>query len=101
MSKVEVEYSLGTCWRLKTTFSFFSTLHSALFRGGSCPYSTKFAQDKTRTCTRVSTDDKASLCEKHFVEVVPAILGFRKGKITGRLAGVPGEGLTEKQLGFH
>jgi hypothetical protein len=61
----------------------------------------KFAPDKTRTCTRVSTDDKASLCEECSVEVVPAILVFRKGKTTRRLDRVTGEGLTEKYLGFH
>jgi hypothetical protein len=57
----------------------------------------KFAQDKTRTCARVSTDDKASLFEKDSVEVVPAILGIRKGKTTIWLDAVSGEGLTEKQ----
>jgi hypothetical protein len=61
----------------------------------------KFAPDKTRTCTRVSTDEKASLCEKCSVELMPAILVFRKERITRWLDGVTGAGLTEKHLGFH
>jgi thioredoxin-like negative regulator of GroEL len=44
------------------------------------------------------TDDKPSLCEKYSVEVVPTVLVFEKGKVTKRLDGVPGAGLSEKQF---
>jgi hypothetical protein len=46
----------------------------------------------------VKTDDKASLCEKYSVDIVPTVLLFEKGKVKKRLDGVPGAGLEEKHL---
>ena len=98
MSKINVEHEIGDI--LESKDKVF-----VLFYASWCPFSQrflpvfeKFAQDKTHKCTRVVTDDKSSLCEKYLVEVVPTVLVFRDGKLTRRLDGVPGEGLTEKQL---
>ena len=90
MSRVDVEYGLEDI--LKSKEKIF-----VLFYASWCPFSQrflpvfdKFAQDKTRKCARAVTDDKASLCEKYSVEVVPTVLVFGKGKVTKRLDGVPG-----------
>ena len=76
-----------------------------LFYASWCPFSQeflpifeKFAQGKTQSCVRVKIDDKASLCEKYSVEVVPTVLLFEKGVVAKRLDGRPGVGLKEKQL---
>jgi len=70
-----------------------------------CPFSQrflpifeKFAQDKTRTCVSVVVDDKAGLRQEFSIDVVPTVLFFEKGKLTRRLDGVAGEGLTQQQL---
>ena len=47
---------------------------------------------------QIVTDDKANLCEKYSVDVVPTVLIFEKGQVTKRLDGEPGVGLNEKQL---
>ena len=76
-----------------------------LFYASWCPFSQRFlptfekyAQSKEQSCLRDKIDDKASLCEKYSVEVVPTVLLFENGKVSKRLDGAPGEGLTEKQL---
>jgi len=43
-------------------------------------------------------NDKAKLCEKYSVDVVPTVLVFEKGAVTERLDGKQGAGLSEKQL---
>lgn len=98
MSRINVEYGLEGMLKSKTRVF-------VLFYASWCPFSQrflpifeKFAQDKTRRCTRVVTDDKASLCEKYSVEVVPTVLVFEEGKVVRRLDGVSGEGLSEKRL---
>ena len=98
MSKVDVEYGLEEI--LTSDDDVF-----VLFYASWCPYSQrflpvfeKFANNKTRKCAEVVVDDKASLCEKYAVEVVPTVLLLRKGKVKKRLDGVQGAGLTEKQL---
>jgi thiol-disulfide isomerase/thioredoxin len=98
MSKIDVEYGLDGMLKSKDRVV-------VLFYASWCPFSQRFlpvferyAKDKTRTCLRVVTDDKASLCEKYSVDVVPTVLLFEKGKVSKRLDGVPGAGLTEKQL---
>ncbi len=58
----------------------------------------KYSRAKPDSCLEVVTDDKASLCEKYNVDVVPTVLIFEKGKVTKRLDGAAGIGLTEKQL---
>ena len=98
MSKIDVEYGLDDA--LKSLNRVF-----VLFYASWCPFSQRFlpifekyARDKTQMCLQVKTDDKASLCEKYSVEVVPTVLLFQKGKVKKRLDGVPGVGLEEKQL---
>jgi thiol-disulfide isomerase/thioredoxin len=97
-SRVDVEYGLEDT--LESKEKVF-----VLFYASWCPFSQrflpifeKFAKDKNRRCSRIVTDDKASLCEKYSVEVVPTVVVFEKGKVTGRLDGVLGIGLSEKQF---
>jgi hypothetical protein len=47
---------------------------------------------------RIKTDDKAKLCEKYSIDIVPTVLLFEQGTVTKRLDGELGEGLSEKQL---
>ena len=76
-----------------------------LFYASWCPFSQKFlpifekyARENPENCLRIKTDDKAKLCEKYSVDVVPTVLLFEKGKVTRRLDGAPGAGLNERQL---
>lgn len=98
MSKIDVGYELEKV--LKSKGRVF-----VLFYASWCPFSQRFlpifekyAQDNPQNCLRVKTDDKAKLCEKYAVDVVPTVLLFEKGKVTRRLDGAPGTGLNEKQL---
>jgi thiol-disulfide isomerase/thioredoxin len=98
MSKADVEYDLENTLRSKDRVF-------VLFYASWCPFSRrflptfeKFAQDKTRNCLSVVVDDKASLCERHSVEVYPTVLVFDKGKVVRRLDGTLGVGLSEEQL---
>jgi thioredoxin-like negative regulator of GroEL len=98
MSRIDVEYDLDDVLKSKDSVV-------VLFYASWCPFSQRFlpifekyAQGKTQTCLRVKTDDKASLCEKYSVDVVPTVLLFEKGKVKKRLDGVPGAGLEEKHL---
>jgi thioredoxin 1 len=98
MSKLDVEYGLDDLLKSKDAVV-------VLFYASWCPFSQRFlpifekyARDKKQMCLQVKTDDKAGLCEKYSVEVVPTVLLFEKGKIKKRLDGVPGVGLEEKHL---
>ena len=98
MSKIDVAYDLDDV--LKTKSRVF-----VLFYASWCPFSQKFlpifkkyAQENSQSCLRVKIDDKAKLCEKYSVDVVPTVLLFEKGAVTKRLDGLPGAGLDEKQL---
>lgn len=98
MSKADVGYDPEDSLRSKDRVF-------VLFYASWCPYSRrflpifeKFAQDETRACMSVVIDDKASLCEKYSIEVYPTVLVFDKGKVTQRLDGVLGVGLSEEQL---
>jgi len=98
MSKIDVEYDLDDV--LKTKSMVF-----VLFYASWCPFSQKFlpifekyAQENSQSCLRVKIDDKAKLCEKYSVDVVPTVLLFERGAVTKRLDGTPGAGLDEKQL---
>jgi thioredoxin 1 len=46
----------------------------------------------------VVQDDQETLGDRYAVEVVPTVLFFRNGKVTRRLDGTLGVGLSEKQL---
>jgi thioredoxin 1 len=75
-----------------------------LFYASWCPFSQRFlpvfqkVAETSRDCLRVVTDDKASLCEKYSVDIVPTVLLFEKGTVTKRLDGEPGVGLNETKL---
>ena len=62
------------------------------------PIFDKYTQENPQGCLRVKTDDKAKLCKKYSLNVVPTVLIFKKGKVTKRLDGTSGAGLNEKQL---
>jgi len=80
MSRVDVEYGLEEILTSKdNTF--------VLFYASWCPFSQRFlpvfdsfSRDRTRKCMRIVIDDKASLCEKYSVDVVPTVLLLRKEK---------------------
>jgi thiol-disulfide isomerase/thioredoxin len=98
MSELDVEFNLENKLKLKERVV-------VLFYASWCPFSRRFlpifrkyAEDKTRDCMEIMTDDKASLCEKYAIDVVPTILLFDKGKVKKRLDGVPGAGLQERNL---
>ena len=98
MSKINVEYGLEETLKSKSKAV-------VLFYASWCPFSQRFlptfekySKSRPESCLRIVTDDKASLCEKYEVEVVPTVLVFEKGKVKKRLDGAAGIGLSEKQL---
>ena len=98
MSKIDVESELEET--LKTKGRVF-----VLFYAPWCPFSRRFlpifenyTKENPQNCLRINIDDKAKLCEKYAVDVVPTVLLFKKGKVAKRLDGAPGVGLDEKQL---
>ena len=98
MSKIDVEYDLDEALKSKDRVV-------VLFYASWCPFSQRFlpifenySKGNPQMCLRVKTDDKASLCEKYSVDVVPTVILFERGKVKKRLDGVPGAGLEEKHL---
>jgi thiol-disulfide isomerase/thioredoxin len=98
ISKINVEYGLEEMLKSKSKAV-------VLFYASWCPFSQrflptfeKFSKSRPESCLRIVTDDKASLCEKYEVDVVPTVLVFEKGKVAKRLDAVAGKGLSEKQL---
>ncbi len=98
MSKIDVGYELEKV--LKSKGRVFVLFYASWrpFSQRFLPIFEKYAQDNPQNCLRVKTDDKAKLCEKYAVDVVPTVLLFEKGKVTRRLDGAPCTGLNEKQL---
>jgi thiol-disulfide isomerase/thioredoxin len=98
MSKLDVEFELENSVKNKKKVY-------VLFYASWCPFSQKFlpifekySENTPENCVRVKTDDKAKLCEKYSVDIVPTVLLFEMGKVTKRLDGEAGAGLSEKQL---
>jgi thiol-disulfide isomerase/thioredoxin len=98
MSKVDVEFEIEDAVKNKEKVY-------VLFYASWCPFSQRFlpifekyAKNTTKDCLRVKTDDKAKLCEKYSVDIVPTVLLFELGAVTKRLDGEPGAGLSEPQL---
>src|SRR4030067_68927 len=98
MSKVDVEFEIEDTVKNKKKVY-------VLFYASWCPFSQrlvpifeKYAKKPTKDCLSVKTDDKAKLCEKYSVDIVPTVLLFESGAVTKRLDGEPGAGLSEKQL---
>ena len=98
MSRIDVEYGLDDI--LKTKDRVFVLFYASWrpFSQRFLPTFDNFARGKTQSCLRVKTDDKASLCERYSVDVVPTVLFFEKGRLKKRLDGIAGAGLSEKQL---
>ena len=76
----------------------------ALVYASWCPFCKRFlpifeqyAQVERRLFLRVQ-DDEESIGDKFSVDIFPTVLFFEKGKVTKRLDGGPGVGLSEKQL---
>ena len=98
MKEIEIEHELEDA--VKDNNRVF-----VLFYASWCPFSQRFlpiyekhAQKTPRPCLRIKIDDKAKLCEKYSVDVVPTVLVFEKGAVTERLDGEQGAGLSEQQL---
>ena len=98
MKEIEIEHELEDAVKDKNRVF-------VLFYASWCPFSQRFlpiyekhAQKTPQSCLRIKIDDKAKLCEKYSVDVVPTVLVFEKGAVTERLDGELCAGLSEKQL---
>ncbi|MFH2074896.1 MAG: thioredoxin family protein [Pseudomonadota bacterium] len=76
----------------------------ALWYASWCPFCRKFlpifekhAEAEGRNFLLVR-DDQESMGGKYAVEVLPTVLFFENGAVSKRLDGIPGVGLTEKQM---
>ena len=76
-----------------------------LFYASWCPYSRRFlpifenyALGNDQQFCRVMTDQVSGCEDSYDIEVVPTVIFFENGRATMRLKGVPGSGITEKQL---
>jgi thioredoxin 1 len=76
----------------------------ALFYASWCPFCVKIlpafqksAQGKGRGLIVVQ-DDQETMADAYAVKVYPTLLCFAKGKVTRRLDGMPGIGISEKDL---
>jgi thioredoxin 1 len=76
----------------------------ALFFASWCPFCVKilpaFQQSTQREgrCLIAVQDDQETMAETYAVKVYPTLLCFEKGMVTRRLDGVPGIGISEKDL---
>jgi thiol-disulfide isomerase/thioredoxin len=77
----------------------------ALFYSGYCPFCLSFLPDFEKLAAaapaaflKVCTDDLPELEDLFSIEVVPTVLYFKGGKLSARLDGVLGLGLTAGQL---
>jgi thioredoxin 1 len=97
-SRVDVEDNLEDI--LKSKEKVFVLFYASWcgFSRRFLPVFDQFARDENHRCARIITDDKPDVCEKYSVDVVPTVILFEEGKVTKRLDGVPGVGLSEKQF---
>ena len=78
----------------------------ALFYASWCPFCISFLpvfskndQEDSNEFLRVKVDDYSNpLWEQYSLEVVPTIIFFERGKVSQRLDGILGFGLSEKQF---
>lgn len=61
------------------------------------PVFTKYGRDIEAGCFVVQ-DDRETFADRYHVDVVPTVLFFTNGTVSKRLEGIPGMGLSEKQL---
>ena len=92
------EQELGTI--LKTKDHIF-----ILFYAPWCPFSRQFltvfeqcSKETSKQCYRMMIDEYPDLCEKYQVEVFPTVIFFEHGKVSKRLDGIHGVGLSEQQF---
>jgi len=93
---------------IKTEREFADLLGSGkkifvLFYASWCPYCSEFRPVYEKHATdgsfyRVESDNLGSLEERYSIDVVPTVLCFENDDVSCRLDGVPGKGLSEKQL---
>lgn len=76
-----------------------------LFYASWCPFSREFlpvfekhAEKIKNNCCRVMTDQAEECEDEYDIDIVPTVIFFKNGKVSKRLDGTPGRGLTEKQL---
>jgi thiol-disulfide isomerase/thioredoxin len=76
-----------------------------LFYATWCPFSRRFlphfeayAEAHPDECRIVKADDDPAVCDEYGVEVYPTVLSFKNGKLHQRLDGIPGVGLSQRQL---
>lgn len=77
----------------------------ALFYSSWCPFCTAFlpaydghAKKAGGAFVKVSLDDLPELEDRFSIEVVPSVLYFKGGKLSGRLDGALGRGLSAEGL---
>ncbi len=61
------------------------------------PIFQRYAREEGRNFARIK-DDEEKIGDKFSVDIFPTVLFFEKRKVTKRLDGEPGVGLSEKQL---
>jgi thiol-disulfide isomerase/thioredoxin len=76
-----------------------------LFYAPWCPFSQRFlsvfeqcSKETSRQCYRMMIDEFPDLCNKYQVEVFPTVIFFEHGKVSKRLDGIHGVGLSEQQF---
>ncbi len=76
-----------------------------LFYAPWCPFSRQFlevfercSKDTSTQCYRMMVDELPDLCDQYQIEVFPTVLFFEKGKVSKRLDGTHGVGLSEQQF---
>lgn len=58
----------------------------------------KHAKGRDQNFCRVEVDNMDTCEEKYSIDIVPTVLYFENGKVSKRLDGAPGMGLSETQL---
>jgi len=76
-----------------------------LFYAPWCPFSRQFltvfekcSKQTSKQCYRMMIDEYPDLYEKYQVQVYPTVLFFEQGKVSKRLDGIHGVGLSEHQF---
>jgi thiol-disulfide isomerase/thioredoxin len=76
-----------------------------MFYASWCPFSQRFLSiferclpEASRQCYTMVVDELPDVCDKYSVEVYPTVIFFEKGKVSRRLDGILGVGLSEEQL---